>query len=91
MEKKSENATITYEPEAINENTSVTFTKVTNASGTTIYGKIEKLNAEVGSISYESKGNYLITSIKPASELTQEEQSAIFAGTPDWIQQVLAN
>jgi len=89
MEKKTENATITYEPEVINSDTQVTFTKITNASGTTIYGKVEKNGAEVGSISFETKGNYLITTVKPYSELTAEETATIFGSTPDWIQQVL--
>ena len=66
----------------------MTFTKITNANGCTIYGKIEKDATEVGSISYETKGNYLITSFKPADRLTQEEKQAIYEAVPGWITEV---
>lgn len=88
MNKRTENATITFDPEVINEHTSVTFTKITNANGCTIYGKIEKDATEVGSISYETKGNYLITSFKPADRLTQEEKQTIYEAVPGWIKEV---
>ncbi|MBQ8066539.1 MAG: hypothetical protein IJ200_12905 [Prevotella sp.] len=85
MKKVSENATVTFEPEVINEHTKVTFTKVSNAKGVTIYGKVEKDNAEVGSISYEQSGNFLITSLKPLGKLTKEEVSAIYENVPTWV------
>lgn len=85
MKKVTQNATITFEPEVINEHTKVTFTKVMNAKGTTLYGKVEKDGAEVGSISYEDSGNYLIVSLKPVAKLTAEEQAAICQNTPTWI------
>lgn len=89
MRKTSENATITFEPEAVSENCKVTFTKISNANGKTVYGKVEKNNAEVGSISYEQKGNFLITSLKPADRLTKEEVATIYQNVPTWVNEVL--
>lgn len=91
LKKKTENATITYDPEMVSEDTRVTFTKISNAKGVTIYGKIEKDGAEVGSISYEQEGNYLITSLKPFNSLTDEEAAAILNSTLGWIGEVLEN
>lgn len=90
MKKVTQNATITFEPEVINENTTVTFTKVTNAKGSTLYGKVQKDGAEVGSISYEDSGNFLIISLKPISKLTAEEQAAICQNTLMWISEAMA-
>lgn len=90
MKKVTQNATITFEPEVINENTTVTFTKVTNAKGSTLYGKVQKDGAEVGSISYEDTGNFLVISLKPISKLTAEEQATICQNTPTWIAEAMA-
>lgn len=79
MKKKTANSTVNYDPEVISENTSVHFTRVTNAAGSTVYGKILKDDAEVGNVSYDSKGNYLIVSLKPYDALTREEAGAILS------------
>lgn len=87
MKQQTQNSTVTFEPEVISEHTKVTFTKVTNSKGTTIYGKIEKDNAEVGSISAEEAGNFLITSLKPVNKLTDEEVQEIYTKVPGWIKE----
>lgn len=79
MKKKTANSTVNYDPEVVSENTSVHFTRVTNAAGSTVYGKILKDDAEVGNVSYDSKGNYLIVSLKPYSSLTKEEVNTILS------------
>ena len=90
MKAKTMNATVSYDPEVISDVTNINFTKVTNASGTTIYGKIEKNGVEVGNVSYEDKGDYLITSIKPFSNLTADEVSGIYTAVPRCISEITA-
>lgn len=90
MKKKTANSTVNYDPEKISETTAIHFTKVTNASGTTLYGKIVKNDAEVGNVSYDEKGNYMVTSIKPYSTLTNEEVKTIYGRVPDCINEALA-
>ena len=90
MLKKTTNSTVTYEPFAISEETSVKFQKVTNAKGVTVYGKIVKNDAECGSVSYDSSGDYLITSLKPHSMFTGEEVSSIHAQVPDCVAEILS-
>lgn len=82
MKARTMNATVGYDPEVISESTNIHFTKVTNASGTTIYGKIEKNGAEAGNISHETKGDYLITTLKPYSGLTADEVKGIYEAVP---------
>lgn len=91
MKKVSENATVTFEPEVINEHTKVTFSKVSNAKGVTVYGKVEKDNAEVGSITSDESGNYLITSLKPVGKLSAEEIAAVYQNVPAWIEEIKNN
>ena len=90
MIKKTENATVNFQPESISENCTVTFARTTNANGTVINGRIRKDDAEVGSISYSSRDNYLIVSLKPLQKLTDEEQSAIMASIKQWVADVIA-
>lgn len=90
MLKKTTNSTVAYEPIAISDETVMKFQKVTNAKGTTIYGKIVKNDAECGSVSYDSSGDYLITSLKPRSMFTEEEVAAIHAHAPVCVAEILA-
>lgn len=90
MKKKTANSTVNYDPEVINESTAIHFTKVTNANGRTLYGKIVKDDAEVGNVSYEEQGNYMITSLKPYTSLTDAEVDAIYAKVPGCVREALA-
>lgn len=90
MLAKTTNSTVTYEPFAVSEETLMKFQKVANAKGVTIYGKIVKNDAECGSISYDSSGDYLITSLKPRSMFTDEEVASIYANAPKCIAEILS-
>lgn len=85
LKVKTENTNQTFEPEVINDSTKVTFSRVKDASGTTIHGKIEKDNAEVGNISFSDGGGYLIVSLKPFAKLEREEITELCAKAPEWI------
>jgi hypothetical protein len=89
MKKKSENATVNYDAVQVNESVAVSFTKVTSAAGVAIYGKITKDGADAGSVSYEGKGDYFITSLKPKSMFTQEDIVSIYALVPSCIEEIL--
>lgn len=91
MLKKTTNSTVTYEPFAISEETSMKFQKVTNAKGVTVYGKIVKNDAECGSVSYDESGDYLITSLKPHSMFTPEEVAAIHSQVPECVAEILSD
>lgn len=65
MEKKAENSTTNYAPEKVTDGVEINFTKIVTGGNTTISGTIKKDSTDVGSVSFETTGNYLITSIKP--------------------------
>ncbi len=90
MKKKSSNAVVNYDPVQLSEAAAVHFTRTTDASGTTIYGKIVKEGAEVGNVAYSSKGGYMNTSLKPFSALTEGEVKSLYAQVPDCISEVLS-
>ena len=79
-----------YNPEKISEETTVCFTKVTNAKGVTIQGKVMKNEAEVGSVSYDEKGGFFITSLKPVSALTDEEVETLYQKIPGFLTEMLS-
>lgn len=89
MEKRTENSTTTYNPVVIAENVEIVFTKNNSAGSRTISGQISKGSENVGSVSYEDRGNYLIVSIKPYSSLTQDEVKALFLEVPTCIFEML--
>ncbi|RXE62443.1 hypothetical protein [Paramuribaculum intestinale] len=89
MEKKAENSTTNYAPEIVAEGIEINFTKIVSGSNTTISGTIKKESTDVGSVSYENQGNYLITQIKPYSNLTGEEVKAVYEAVPDCITEML--
>ena len=89
MKKKTEKTSVSYDPVVISETTNVQFTKSVKSTGTTIYGKILKDGAEVGQVSYEESGGYLITNIKPFSSLTKEEVAALYAEVPACVDEML--
>lgn len=90
MKKKTANSTVNYDPEVVSEVCSIHFTRVTNAAGRTLYGKIIKDDAEVGSISYDEKGGYLITSLKPYASLTSDEVDTIYGKVPVCVREALS-
>lgn len=89
MEKKAENSTTNYAPETVAEGIEINFTKIVTGGNTTISGAIKKGSADVGSVSYENQGNYLITQLKPYGSLTGEEVKAVYDAIPDCINEML--
>lgn len=89
MEKKAENSTTNYAPVAVSEGIEINFIKSVSSGVTTITGTIRKGSADVGSVSYENQGNFLITQIKPYSNLTGEEVKAVYETVPDCITEML--
>ena len=90
MQEKTTNSTVNYSPEKISEETSVYFTKVTNANGVTIHGKVMKNDAEVGTVSYDEKGGYFITSLKPVTALTDDEVETLYQKIPGFKKEMLS-
>lgn len=89
MKKKTSNATVSYDPVAVSENTAINFTHVVAAGCTTVYGKIVKDGTEVGSVAYDSRGGYLNTSLKPFAALTEDEVRAVYEQVPACIGEIL--
>lgn len=89
MEKKAENSTTNYAPEKVTEAVELHFTKIVSGGNTTISGTIRKGSADVGSVSFETTGNYLITSIKPYTGLTDGEVVAVYNAVPGCITEML--
>lgn len=89
MKKKAERTSVNYDPVAISEAASIQFHKTVNSAGTTIYGKVTKDGAEVGNVSYDESGGYLITSVKPFGSLTKEEVAELYAQVPTCIDEML--
>ncbi len=90
MKKKSSNAVVNYDPVQLSEAAAVHFLRTTDASGTSIHGKIIKAGAEVGNVAFCGKGGYMITSIKPFKALTEEEVKALYSQVPDCITEILS-
>ena len=89
MKKKTERTSVSYDPVTLSETASVQFTKTVKGTGTSIYGKIIKEGTEVGQVSYDESGGYLITTIKPFSSLTKDEVAALYAEVPTCIDEML--
>lgn len=89
MEKKAENSTTNYAPEQVSEAVEIHFTKIVSGGNTTVSGTIKKGSADVGSVSFETTGNYLITQLKPYGDLTDEEVMAVYNSVPGCIAEML--
>jgi len=89
MEKKAENSTTNYAPEKVTDAVEINFTKIVTGGNTTISGTIKKDSTDAGSVSFETTGNYLITSIKPYTGLTDEEVVAVYNAVPGCITEML--
>ena len=84
MKEITNNSTQTFEPEVISDSVKIEFTKVTNAAGVTINGKIMKDGAQAGNISMDSD-SFLIVSLKPCNAFSNDEVTAIFTNAPGYI------
>lgn len=89
MKPKATNSTVNYEPQVVNPQTSLVFTKVINGNNITIHGTMVKNETEVGTISYDKTGDYLIISFKPYSGLTAEEITAISTLAPKCVAEAI--
>lgn len=89
MKKKAENSTTNYDPEKITDAVEINFTKIASPGKTVISGTIRKSSEDVGSVSLDTKDNYLITSLKPHSSLTAEEVKAVYDAVPGCITEML--
>lgn len=89
MEKKSQNSTTNYAPEKVTEAVEVNFTRIVSGGNTSISGSIRKDGSEVGAVSFESAGNYLITSLKPYGVLSGDEVTAVYNSVPGCIAEML--
>lgn len=85
MKKEGENSTTNYAPEQVSEGVEIHFTKIATGSRTTISGRIKKDGSDAGSVSYDTAGNYLITSLKPYGLLTCDDVKAVYAAVPGCI------
>lgn len=66
-------------------------TKTTTKSNVTIHSRVKKGDEEVGTISYESDGGYLIVDIKKFKTLSKSEaQSILTAASEDIVGEVYA-
>ena len=90
MKEKKSNSVTSFQPEKITDEVSVEFTRVVDASNTTINGMLTKGGASVGDISYDKTGDFLITRIKPFSLLDADEVSAVHAAVPEFIKEMLS-
>ena len=84
MREITNNSTQTFEPEVISDSCKVEFTKVTNAAGVTINGKIMKDGVQSGNISMDAD-SFLVVSLKPRNAFTADEVTAFFTNTPAYI------
>lgn len=76
MEKKTLNSMEQF-TETVSEDVVIDFTKNTNTMNVSVYGRILKQGAEVGSITYDKGGNNMTLSYKPFDALTFEEKNII--------------
>lgn len=89
MEKKAQNSTTNYAPEKVTDGVEIHFTRIVSGGTTTISGSIRKDGSEVGTVSFESAGNYLITSLKPYTGLTDGEVVSVYNAVPGCIAEML--
>ena len=89
MKEKSANSSKTFEPEVVTDSVSVEFSRREDSKGVAITGRVVKKDIEVGKISYSNKDSgYFVIDLKPVDALNKEEQKALFAKIPDWIEEL---
>ena len=54
-----------YSPEAVSENVTVAFTKVTQSDGTVVSGRVAKQGKEAATVNYYGKNDSLVVSVRP--------------------------
>lgn len=79
-----------YSPEAVSENVTVAFTKVTQSDGTVVSGRVAKQGKEAATVNYYGKNDSLVVSVRPLSGLDGEELSALFNAIPGFINEILS-
>ncbi len=89
MKKTNENSTVSYEPVQVCDNVAIRFTKSVSGGNLNLYGKIMKGETEVGTVTYDSRNNVLITSVKPFDALDKAELAAVYAAIPECINEML--
>lgn len=79
-----------YSPEAVTENVTVAFTKVTNSDGTVVSGRVTKQGKEAATVNYYGKNDSLVVSVRPLAALDGAELSALFNAVPGYINEILS-
>lgn len=79
-----------YSPEAVSENVTVAFTKVTQSDGTVVSGRVSKQGKEAATVNYYGKNDSLVVSVRPLAGLDGEELSALFNAIPGYINEILS-
>lgn len=87
MEKITTNATEKFADKV--NNLDVNIRKVTTPNNVSVYAEIMQGGSQVGSLSYDKSANYLNLNIKPFSEVSKENVEAIYAKTPEWINELI--
>lgn len=89
MKKKTQNMSVRYDAEKVTANVEISFSKIAKGGNTTIVGNIKKSGSDVGSVSYDAAGNYMISQLKPFDTLTEEEVAAVHNAMPRCIAEIL--
>ena len=79
-----------YSPEAVTENVTVAFTKVSNSDGTVVSGRVTKQGKEAATVNYYGKNDSLVVSVRPLAALDGAELSALFNAVPGYINEILS-
>lgn len=79
-----------YSPEAVTENVTAAFTKVTNSDGTVVSGRVTKQGKEVATVNYYGKNDSLVVSCRPLASLDGAELNALFSAVPGYINEILS-
>lgn len=90
MEVFNSHRSISYSPEAVSENVTVAFTKVTNSDGTVVSGRVAKQGKEAATVNYYGKNDSLVVSVRPLASLDGAELSALFNAIPGFINEILS-
>lgn len=89
LTKKTQNATIDFEPVKITDKIEASVSKTISEGRTRITIKFIKDGESVGSSSYDEKGDFIMTSIKPKSSVTTAEIVSIYKAIPEIFTEVL--
>lgn len=90
MEKTKQNSTVDYAPQQCGEKTEVKFTKTTNSSGTSVFGRILTDGSERGSISYDTSRGNLLIQVKDFGSMPEADRGAVCSNAPGWIEEIIS-